>query len=145
MIIERILTCNAKDLTAFLVASFSEGYRFMERFVEEFDSEENMFDKEGEGLFAAKIDNQIVGIISINVDPFLNKETIGRVRHLYVLPQFRNRGIASALLRTVVELGSKYFQMLTLYSDNFIPEKLYTQYGFIRSNEYDRTSHILEY
>ena len=145
MIIERIITCNAKELAPFLVASFTEGYRFMKRFVEEFDSEENMFEKEGEGLFAAKIDDKIVGIICINIDPFLNKETIGRIRNLYVLPQFRNRGVATALLSTVIELGRLHFQMLTIYSDNGHAERLYTQYGFYKSNDYYRTSHILQF
>src|SRR5690606_36933947 len=105
---------------------------------------ENKFDREGEGLFVAKVDNQIVGIIGLNIDPYLNDETIGRVRHLYVLPQYRNIGVGTALLKTIIQLSYNKFRILTLFTENPYAEQLYLKIGFTQSNDYNKATHILE-
>ncbi len=65
------------------------GYRFLRRVIEEWDAGVNRFAGHGEALFAAEIDDRLVGVCGLSVDPYLNIPRIGRLRNVYVLAEYR--------------------------------------------------------
>src|SRR5690554_1920119 len=93
MLIEKVTYLERCNLNLLLDESMSEGYKFVRKLVTEYTTESNKFDKIGESLFVAIIDDQVIGIGGLNIDPYLDLLDVGRVRHLYVLPKHRGLGI----------------------------------------------------
>jgi GNAT superfamily N-acetyltransferase len=96
----------------------SEGYKFVQKLSYEYTNGSNKFDRNEESLFVAIIDDEVIGIGGLNIDPYLELLDIGRVRHLYVLQKHRGRGVGKKLLRKIIKEAMKHFQTLTLYTEN---------------------------
>jgi hypothetical protein len=80
-------------LAELLAESDSEGFRFIRRLVTAWDSGANRFQRPGEALFVARDGDRVVGVCGLNIVPFAGPN-VGRVRHLYVLAEYRRRGAA---------------------------------------------------
>src|ERR1700730_5121053 len=90
--IERVIDAPAERLGALLAESERQGFRFVRRLVEEWESGANRFDRRGEVLFVARVGDEVVGVCGLNVDPHAGDPAIGRVRHLYVRVSPRGGG-----------------------------------------------------
>lgn len=75
-----------------------EGIRFLQRLEAEWTAEVNRFDRPGEVLLGAHLEQRLVGIAGLNQEPYEPLDGRGRLRHLYVDPDYRRCGIASALV-----------------------------------------------
>lgn len=115
------------ELQPLIQASLAEGHQFLQRLAREAEDGANTFQNPGEAFFFAYHDKQLIGTAGLNLDPFENDSSIGRVRRVYVLPQFRGQGVARRLLQTV--LAHNTFAVLHLRST---PEanRLYESLGF---------------
>ncbi|MFP3190206.1 MAG: GNAT family N-acetyltransferase [Thermoproteota archaeon] len=70
----------------------------------------NVLARDRRSIMVAKDDGRIVGYIMFNLnasDPFKVKEKWCYVSDIYVLPDYRKKGIGSMLLRAVEELAKK--------------------------------------
>ena len=143
MIIEKVTSLNLDQIIELVEESYSEGHNFGKRFVDEYFNGYNRFDKPGESLYVARVEDMVIGICGLNIDPFLNRIDVGRVRRFYVLSKYRGNGIGKELLRTIVIEAKKSFKKLTLYTENPIADNLYTSMGFLRVDGIDNVSHIL--
>lgn len=144
MLIERVTSLEQECLDVLLKESRSEGYHFVQRLVDEYASGTNRFDQAGESLFVARASDEIIGIVGLNTDPYLHLPDIGRVRHLYVLPQYRRGGIGKKLLQAIIEEAKNRYQKLTLYTDNPIADKMYREHGFSTEQGIHKASHVLD-
>lgn len=90
------------DVGLLLDASMIEGYDFVERLVRDWEAGSNRFDRSGEILLQVRGDGGLVAVGGLNVDPYLDDPTVGRIRHVYVLPSARRSGVGSLLVRTLV-------------------------------------------
>jgi GNAT superfamily N-acetyltransferase len=142
MIIERVTSLDNYGLSRLLALSKSEGYKFVQKLYDEYFDGTNRFNQNGESLFLAKSKDEILGIGGLNIDPYLNDTNIGRVRHLYLLPEWRCKGIGKELLITIIEESRTHFESITLYTDNPIADKLYTNFGFVRAEGIYKASHL---
>ena len=98
-LIERMSGAPTDRLAALLAESEQQGFRFVRRLVEEWESGANRFDRPGEALFVARVGNDVVGVCGLHVDPYADDPKIGRVRHLYVLvPHLRTANATAARL-----------------------------------------------
>lgn len=93
-------------------ASIGEGHRMLVRLQENWVSGLNRFDRPGEILAGAVVDSTLAGVCGRNIDPFANDTAAGRVRHLYVAPGYRNRGIGSRLVRFIAADAADFFRFL---------------------------------
>lgn len=50
-------------------------------------------------MFVVEHDKKIVGVGGVNIDPYTSDINIGRIRHVYVLPAYRQKGVGKELLR----------------------------------------------
>src|SRR5690606_19083057 len=114
MIIERVTSLEEYKLDLLIEDSLSEGYKFIKRLVDEYTLGSNKFDKNGESLYVAKIDDEVIGIGGLNIDPYLNLSDVGRVRHLYVLRKNRGTGVGKKLLNAIIDEARANFRTIRL-------------------------------
>jgi len=81
-------------------------------------------------LFGAFADEEWVGTGGLTLDPFNPGERNGRVRRMYVRPDFRRLGVGRALLNHVLEAARGRFGVLQLYTENPRAAKMYEAAGF---------------
>jgi ribosomal protein S18 acetylase RimI-like enzyme len=124
--------------------SRKEDYNFVRRLRDEFLTGYNKFDQQGECLYLAHLGKRVIGSCGMNRDPYITDKNYGRVRHLYVLQDYRNRGIASRLLELVMEEGKKTFDTLTLRTFNDSASNLYIKHGFIKNDVIPYATHHME-
>ena len=78
----------------------------------------------------------------VNVDPYVDDLTIGRLRHLYVHPASRSMGLAVALVDVVLAHATNHFAIIRLQTPNAAADRFYDRYGFARSDS-PTASHVL--
>ncbi len=117
------------------------GYRNIETLVNEFDSGVNRFSKPGEALFGAYEPTSILGIGGINIDPYYGQATVARVRRLFVKPDARRRGVATALMLQIEEIGRKYFSKLRLFTNSETASRFYINLGYRTVKHREKISH----
>jgi len=123
-------------------ASLAEGFQMLVRLEQRY-GEARGFDAPGEGLFAASEAGRLLGVAGLCVDPYLDDPSVGRVRHVYVEPRARRRGLGRALVERVVERAAGAFTRLRLRTDTPEADRFYRALGFAPSDEPDAT-HVLE-
>ncbi|WP_095588382.1 GNAT family N-acetyltransferase [Actibacterium ureilyticum] len=79
----------------------SEGYRFIERLVREWNDGTKRFNGPGERLLHARVSGQLAGIGGITIDPY--EADALRMRRFYVRPGFRRYGVARALAYALLD------------------------------------------
>lgn len=110
--------------------ALDEGYKFIERLVEDWSSGENCFDAPGEILCGCTDQGVLVAVGGLNRDPFVALSDVGRIRRVYVRPAWRNKGIGEALVTTLVENARRSFRCVRLRADNRRAAQLYERLGF---------------
>ncbi len=118
------------DLDRLVQASLAEGFGFLERLREEWETGANRFARPGEVLFEARRRGHLVGICGLNRDPYLDPGSAGRVRRLYVAPEARRLGIARRLVRQVLREAHGTFTLLRLRTDTREGALFYQALGF---------------
>jgi len=91
--IRKLLELPVAELQPLLDESRAEGFEFMDRLLAEYLNGSNQFNEPREVLFGAYCGLKLIAIGGLNRDPYLTDSDIARVRHLYVLSAWRNKGI----------------------------------------------------
>jgi GNAT superfamily N-acetyltransferase len=120
----------ASGLAELVAESEAAGFRFLRRLVDEWISGRNRFHGDGEALFTAIVDDRVIGVCGLNVDPYAGDATVGRVRHLYVMTAFRKQGIGGRLVERVIAAARGRFRCLRLRTDNEGAGRFYESLGF---------------
>ena len=91
------------------------------------------FDMERGELLVADVDqNKAVGFLKITSNEFFNKPLISIVN---THPNYRNKGIATALIKKALEQASWYKVYTTIEASNVKTQKLFLSIGFDRVGE----------
>jgi GNAT superfamily N-acetyltransferase len=143
VVIERIFELPS-GLDALIALSLGEQFPAIQRLQENWVAGTNRFDRPGEALFAARAGTQLVGICGLNRDPYLARAEVGRVRHLYVDPSFRRRGVARGLVTHVIEHARESFQRLRLRTLRSDADLFYVALGFRRTAKEPEVTHEME-
>ncbi len=116
----------------------SEGHTFVLRTVEEWIDGSNRFDRPGEHLFVARVDTTVVGMCGLNIDPYVDDPDVGRLRHLYVAPEWRRHGVATGLVRDCLA-SAKSFGRVRVRTFDKGAAAFYLALGFREVDEPDAT------
>lgn len=109
MLISTMLLHNGFDLVAFTDANYllienlveeskQEGFKLVQRTIDDWNSGANRFSQTGEGLWGLVSGTELIGIGGLNIDPYVANAGIGRVRHLYIRRAYRRKGCATLLM-----------------------------------------------
>ena len=90
---------NISSLEVVNKEALLEGYDHIEKTLAEWRSGENRFSKSGEKLWGIFIGPECIAVGGINIDPYLenNDGTVGRVRQVYVMKEYRGQGLSKVL------------------------------------------------
>jgi GNAT superfamily N-acetyltransferase len=132
----------APGIENLLSEALREGYGFVETLVQEWASAQNRFDAPGEVLCGHFDQGQLVAVGALSTDPFTLSQDIGRIRKVYVMPAWRNKGIGRTLVSTLVERARNRFRCVRLRAENPEAARLYESLGFAPIADPDAT-HIL--
>ncbi|MFK0382835.1 GNAT family N-acetyltransferase [Agrobacterium sp. NPDC090273] len=122
----------------------SAGFRFIEKLVNEWESNANRFDRPGEILAGAFQNGQLVAVGGLNIDPYVEDITVARLRHLYVLKDFHRRGVASNVARYLLDAARRSFDTVRLFTDTAEAAALYDALGFTPAKSTSAT-HIIRF
>ncbi len=124
----KILPCHDPDLLGRLMPmAKAEGFNFIDRLFSEWFSGTNRFQNEGETLLMIEVGGVLVGCGGLT----RQRERLGRMRRVYIDPDFRNRGMGKALVETLVKSARESFDEIVLFTDNPNAARLYEQLGFV--------------
>lgn len=141
--IQAIESLTHDDLFPLLSASLSEGYGFVQKLWEEYRSGANRYDRDGAALLGGYVDDKLCAIGGLHRDPYLNQPDIGRIRHLYVLPNVRRMGIGRQLVTALIEHSRAHFRILTLRTPTQHGDAFYRALGFNTQPLYAKATHWL--
>ena len=120
----------------------AEGYDFIETLLKEWAAAQNRFDAPGEILCGHLDQGLLVAVGGLNCDPFAGRPEVGRIRRVYVRPAWRDQGIGTALVSTLIEQARTHFRCVRLRAENANAARLYQRIGFTPVASPDAT-HIL--
>ena len=129
------------SLMPLVEASRAEGLRFLLRFKDEYLSGQARFDYTGDALLGAYEGAELIGLCGLTHDPYGAGASVGRVRHLYVRPEWRRRGIGRRLLEEIEHRASETFDSLVLRTDSMTASQFYRAVGFERIAEAGTATH----
>lgn len=133
------VTGHHLDLGHLPAAATAEGHSFVARMLTEWRNCVNLFGRPGEGFFVSAISGQVVGMCGLNIDPYGDDQSLGRIRHLYVLPSARRTGIGTSLVVACLELAANTFARVRLRTFDQSAAAFYTAIGFRAVSEPDAT------
>ncbi len=129
------------DLEALLVAGEREGFPFLARLARERASGD--YARSGFLLLGVFTGATPLGVGGITPDPYIDAQRgtsdVGRIRHVYVLPEARRRGVARLLLSSLVVAAPPVYRRLRLRTLTPSGAALYRVCGFADTDEPDAT------
>lgn len=117
-----------------------EGFRFVERLVDEWETGANRFDGAGEVFLGAYAGDRLVGFGGLNRDPYCREPRVGRIRHVYLEPAARGQGLGGALVCDLIRIGRPAFSRLRLATQQ--AAAFYEHLGFVPAVE-PKATHVL--
>lgn len=127
---KEITDLKSVDVSKLVEESEAEGYRFLRRLVDQYEDGTNTFNKEGEILYGAWDNGQLVAIGGLNRDPYSNKSGVGRLRRFYISEKVRRQGIGTQLLQKIVDHARGHFKELVVRTDSANADAFYRANGF---------------
>jgi len=121
-----------------------QGFRFMDRLMSDWASGANTFSRPGECFLGACADGRLVAVGGLNVDPYLMRTDVGRIRHVYVLDGWRRTGIGRALIDRLVSEARGSFGEVRLRTATDSAAGFYIRCGFSPAND-ATASHTLKF
>lgn len=129
MIVEKIDSLP-DEIDVLIDESLREGFGAVSKLKSAYLKGSNIFSNNGEGLFAAYSQNNLVGICGLNIDPYLTDSSIGRLRHLYVLTKYRKQGFGTLLVEAAEQIAIQNFTLLRLYTSDKEASLFYQRIGY---------------
>lgn len=141
MKIDTVTDLTMDALAPLLAASVAEGYRFVQTLWDEYQTGKTRFGGPGETLLGAYDDSRLVAIGGIHVDPYLQQASIGRIRHVYVLPDLRRSGVGRRLVAGLLAHGRAQYEFVTLRTNTAHGDGFYSALGFSREPRFAEATH----
>jgi GNAT superfamily N-acetyltransferase len=137
--LERIIAELPAGFDALRAEAQREGYRHLDRLVEEWNTNRARFDQDGEALFAAWVDADLAGIGGLTIDPVLPGAL--RMRRFYVARSSRRTGIGRAIAKSLLAQPRASGRTVTVNAGAG-SEPFWESLGFVRDPK-DGHTHVL--
>ncbi len=127
-----IIDLGEYDISHIREVAEQEGYNILNHLVIDYESGKNRFDKEGEKLSGFVLDNMIMASCGLNIEP--TDTEYGRIRRLYVLPEYRNRGIGTDLVNHLIAYARNHYKGIVVNIGTLPINRFYESKGFSSVN-----------
>lgn len=117
-------------LPSLLADSLADTQSMVRRLWKEWKNGGNRFALPGEALFGAFAEGALVGVCGLNRDPYGGRPDVGRLRHLYVHRDHRDRGVGRLLVQRVFQAAQPHFALLELRTISPEAAAFYRHLGF---------------
>ena len=101
----------------------------------------NRFSEPGEAFFVARAGARLVGVCGLNRDPYARGHASGRLRRLYVLPEFRRRGVGRCLVLAALDHAHGHFDAVNLRTLDPRSAAFFETLGFARVEGVQSVTH----
>ena len=108
------VTVLPHGLELLIEESLAEGYSMLQRLKDNWETGVNTFSLPGEAYFEARRGETLVGVTGLNRDPYDASPSVGRLRHLYVLPGERRSGVGRLLVENSLTHARAHFSVVHL-------------------------------
>lgn len=133
----RPINFKQDDLSNLLQISEADGYVQVRRLINDWESGKNRFDKLGECFYVTTDDqDQVVAVCGLSD----NGEKHGRLRRLYVHPDYRKRGIGKKLSQACIDHGLQTFENIVVNAGGEMAVRFYENWGW-HQIEGERVTH----
>ncbi|MBD0318936.1 MAG: GNAT family N-acetyltransferase [Gemmatimonadetes bacterium] len=129
--VRSIIPLAQPEVEVLLAESRREGFRFLDRLHADFESDANRFDAPGEALLGVYRGSALIAVGGLNRDPYVGDARTGRLRHLYVHPELRGKGIGRVLVDALMAEALSHFDVLRLRTDTAAAARFYEALGFV--------------
>ncbi|KPY05311.1 MULTISPECIES: GNAT family N-acetyltransferase [Pseudomonas] len=119
-----------------------EGFRFITRLIDEWHSGTNRFDAPGECLMVACLNQQLIGVGGLSIDPYAEANT-ARLRRVYVAASSRGQHVGQALVKALLTHAALRFRSVHLSTDTPEGDSFYLHCGFIRT-DIPHATHVMQ-
>ena len=127
----RIESINSYDWEQLLSISQSEGSGIVKRFITDFRAATNRFNAPGEALFVHLSGNTVIASAGLNIEPDNCIPMAGRIRRLYVIPEYRSKGLGRSLIDEIELIAKNYFNILTVNVGKLPARGFYEHINFV--------------
>ncbi|MGW6191818.1 GNAT family N-acetyltransferase [Bacillus cereus] len=141
--IKRIEDLLKYEINHLVKGSKEEGFNFLIKLINEYESKRNTFSKTGECLYGIFQEETLIGIGGLNQDPFTKDNKIGRLRRFYIAKDYRRIGLGKLLLKQLLRHAKKYFHIVVLHTDTKRGDEFYSANGFVKSENYKGSNHLI--
>ncbi len=138
--VEALMLSNLRPL---LDESLVEGYGFVQKLWDDYESGKNRFDTGGAILLGVFDDDHLVGVGGVQGDPYLKRADVGRIRHVYILHAYRRQGVGKRLLEELIQHAQAHFSLLTLRTQTQSAAAFYVASGFDDQPVFPEATHFL--
>jgi GNAT superfamily N-acetyltransferase len=121
------------DLKYLRYEAKKEGYNFVERPFDQWDSERLLFNRENEALICGRMNGAIAGLGGITVDPEIPDAL--RMRRFYIQPDFRRRGLATAICDALLMSAQGSHKTITVNAGTKDASPFWETRGFAPSSQ----------
>lgn len=132
---------SADDFGDLLDTSKAEGYGFIDKLWIEYESRTQRFDAQGAILLGVYAGERLTAVGGVCPDPYLNQADIGRIRHVYVLPDYRRTGVGRLLMHALINHARRHFTHLTLRTMTVDAAAFYVALGFSDKYHFEQATH----
>lgn len=126
MTVERVNNFDSYNWLPLLAKSSQEGFQFIEHMLR--NRRDETFQETGEALFIVLSPmGQPIACGGYTKQP--HEASTGRIRHVYVLPEARSKGVGTSLLEKMIREAFLSYDRLVLFSD--AADGFYRRLGFV--------------
>lgn len=142
--VRKINNLSQVDINTLISESIKEGFNFIKRLVNDYETGDNRFSLSGEALYGVfALNGGLVAIGGLNQDPFSKQPSIGRLRRFYVRKRYRRMGVGKLLLELILSKADPHFHVIVLHSDTMEADRFYVSFGFQKGEYFPNSTHFL--
>lgn len=133
-----------KTISELAKHSAKEGFSFVHRLIDEFESGVNRFDGAGEFFLLVYDGEKLIACGGLNQQRTedASQSRIGRVSRFYVLPKYRQQGVGKLLLQFLEKKAIKDFSALCLQTHTKSASNFYQKMNYVYIENYSNYNYF---
>jgi GNAT superfamily N-acetyltransferase len=130
MFIRFVSASDLNQLRRLADIASDEGFKFLHRLVDDFERGAVVFDDPAAFFLCVVDDGNLIAVGGVTPDPYMDNPEVGRIRHVYVHPQYRSKSVGRNLMREIEVHAKRAYSMLRLRTDTNAGARFYESLGY---------------